>query len=151
MRSLTATSITQSQAAFLVSPAPPVHLNASMPTVACRAIFIQNKIPCLFHFALVSKHSKPPVVSSAVDYVIICGNLFHCPGVQRTILGFARSPTARRKAPDARIPLVAIILLSPTYTEGRCLRWTSAFFIKVYEFARPRMWRMRYNPSIRPA
>jgi hypothetical protein len=40
------------------------------------------------------------------------GNLFHCPGVQRTILGSARSPSARRKAPDARIPLVAIILLS---------------------------------------
>lgn len=35
MRALTATSITQSQAAFVVSPAPPVHLNASMPTVAC--------------------------------------------------------------------------------------------------------------------
>lgn len=35
MRSRTATSITQSQAAFVVSPAPPVHLDASMPTVAC--------------------------------------------------------------------------------------------------------------------
>jgi len=27
--------MSQSQAAFVVSLAPPVHLNASMPTVAC--------------------------------------------------------------------------------------------------------------------
>jgi hypothetical protein len=101
-----------------------------MPTVACRAIFFQKKIPCLSHFARVSKHSKPPVVTSAVDYIIISGNLFHRLGVQQTILGFACSPTARRKAPDARIPLVAIILLSAHLYRKQMLEMDKRLFHK---------------------